>query len=380
MAPLDSTISEVLIIGGGVIGLSTARELRKRGVGSISIVERGKVGREASWAAAGMLSPDIEADPNGHFYRLCRRSLSMYPQFADELFAETGVDIELDRAGTLAVGFENSDDLESIYREQRMAGVNVRSLTTRDVLELEPNLSDRVTSALFYVDNWQVENRKLLKALNTFCMRHEIGIKEDATVERLLIENGKVVGVETGSGRVTAEHVVLATGAWTSLIKIGDSGMPLEIRPVLGQMICFAPNENLLHCVIHSQRGYLVPKQDGRILAGSTSEDRGFEKGVTDEVIMQLHDMAAEIVPALADESMVDSWSGLRPCSSDQLPVIGNIAGISNLTIATGHYRNGILLAPGTAQIVADHLTEGIAFPEPFSPARFVSESSRARG
>ena len=380
MAPLDSTISEVLIIGGGVIGLSTARELRKRGVGSISIVERGKVGREASWAAAGMLSPDIEADPNGHFYRLCRRSLSMYPQFADELFAETGVDIELDRAGTLAVGFENSDDLESIYREQRMAGVNVRSLTTRDVLELEPNLSDRVTSALFYVDNWQVENRKLLKALNTFCMRHEIGIKEDSTVERLLIENGKVVGVETGSGRVTAEHVVLATGAWTSLIKIGDSGMPFEIKPVLGQMICFAPNENLLHCVIHSQRGYLVPKQDGRILAGSTSEDRGFEKGVTDEVVMQLHDMAAEIVPALADESMVDSWSGLRPCSSDQLPVIGNIAGISNLTIATGHYRNGILLAPGTAQIVADHLTEGIAFPEPFSPQRFVSESSRARG
>lgn len=370
---------EILIIGGGVIGLSIARELRKKGVENIAVLERGELGHEASWAAGGMLSPDIESDPNGHFYRLCRRSLSMYPQFEDELFDETGIDIELDRAGTLTLSLSDSEDLESIYRKQRKAGVNVHSLIAPEVIELESNVSQRAAGGLFYVDNWQVENRKLLNALKAFCDRNNITVMENSVAQQMLIENGNAVGVETGSGRILAEHVVLATGAWTSLIKIGDTSMPFEIKPILGQMICYKPKERLISCVIHGPSGYLVPRQDGRILAGSTSEDRGFEKGVTDEVVTQLHEMAVEIVPALADEQIVDSWSGLRPCSSDQLPLIGNIPGVSKLTIATGHYRNGILLAPVTAQIVADHLTEGSQFPEPFSPSRFITGPSAAR-
>jgi glycine oxidase len=369
-----------LIIGGGVIGLSIARELQKHGIRDIAIVERGRVGEEASWAAGGMLSPDIESDPNGHFYRLCRRSLSMYPQFADELADETGVDIELDRTGTLALDLNYYGELGSIYQEQRKARVNVHSLTAREVLELEPNLTERVTGGLFYVDNWQVENRKLLDALKAFCIRNEISVEENIPVEKLSIENGKVVGVETSSGRITADHVVLATGAWTSLIKIGDGEVPFEIKPVLGQMVCFKPDERLLHCVIHSPRGYLVPRQDGRILAGSTSEDRGFGKGVTDEVVSELHSMAVELVPSLAEEKIVDSWSGLRPCSSDELPVIGNIPGISNLTVATGHYRNGILLAPVTATLVANSIAGIEEFPKPFLPDRFLNDSAAAMG
>jgi glycine oxidase len=371
---------ECLIVGGGVIGLSIARKLHKHGIRDVAIVERGRLGEEASRAAGGMLSPDIESDPNGHFYRLCRRSLSMYPRFADELFEETGVDIELDRSGTLAVGFENSDDLESTYLEQRKARVNVHSLTTREVLELEPNLSDTVTCGLFYVDNWQVENRKLLTALKTFCDRNDINLLEDSPVEKLLIENGKVVGVETRSGRILADQVVLATGAWTSLIQIGNRDLPFEIRPVLGQMICFEPDERLLHCVIHGPRGYLVPRQDRRLLAGSTSEDRGFEKGVTDEVVSELHSMAAELVRSLADEQIVDSWSGLRPRSSDELPIIGAVPGILNLTVATGHYRNGILLAPVTGMVVADAIAGIEDFPKPFSPDRFLNDSAAAIG
>ena len=124
----------------------------------------------------------------------------------------------------------------------------------------------------------------------------------------------------------------------------------------------------------------MLPRQDGRILAGSTSEDRGFEKGVTDDIVDQLHSMAAEIVPALKKEPIIDSWSGLRPCSSDQLPILGNILGIANLTVATGHYRNGILLAPVTARMIADHLSNGADIPEPFSPSRFVSGSAAASG
>jgi glycine oxidase len=371
---------DILIIGGGVIGLSIARELYKQGIRGIAIVERGRIGEEASWAAGGMLSPDIESDPNGHFYRLCRRSLSMYPQFADELADETGVDIELDRTGTLALDLNDSGDLGSIYQEQRKARVNVHSLTAREVLELEPNLTDRVTGGLFYVDNWQVENRKLLDALKAFCVRNEISVEENVTVEKLSIENGKVVGVETSSGRITADHVVLATGAWTSLIKIGDRDVPFEIKPILGQMICFKPADNLLHCVIHGPQGYLVPRHDGRILAGSTSEDRGFEKGVMKDVISKLHAMAAELVPALSDEQIVDSWSGLRPCSTDELPIIGNIPGVSNLTVATGHYRNGILLAPVTASLVANSIAGIEEFPKPFLPDRFSNDSAAAMG
>jgi glycine oxidase len=372
--------AEVLIVGGGVIGLSIARELHKHGVRDIAIVERGRVGQEASWAAGGMLSPDIESDPNGHFYRLCRRSLAMYPKFADELFEETGVDIELDRSGTLAVDLDDPDHLEGVYLQQREARVNVHSLTTREVLELEPRLSGGVTRGLFYVDNWQVENRNLSTALKAFCVRNEISVEEDTPVEKLLIQNGKVVGVETSSGRITADHVVLATGAWTSLIKIGDRDVPFEIKPILGQMICFKPDDRLLHCVIHGPRGYLVPRQDGRILAGSTSEDRGFEKGVTGEVVSELHAMAAALVPSLADESIIDSWSGLRPRSSDELPVIGNIPGVANLTVATGHYRNGILLAPVTAKIVSDAIAGIDEFPKPFTPDRFLNDSAAAMG
>jgi glycine oxidase len=302
----------------------------------------------------------------------------MYPHFADELFDETGIDIELDRAGTLAVELDDRGSLESTFHEQRKAGVNVHSLTANEILDLEPNLSDRVTGGLFYVDNLQVENRKLLNALRVFCDRNEIAVIENSPVERLLTKNGKVIGAETESGTILAEQVVLATGAWTSHIKIADDGLPFEIKPILGQMICFKPRRRLINCVIHGPRGYLVPRQDGRILAGSTSEDRGFEKGVTEEVVNELHSMASELVPALASEQIVDSWSGLRPCSSDQIPVIGNMPGISNLTVATGHYRNGILLAPVTAKMVADALTGMDDFPAPFSPNRFLTDATAA--
>lgn len=369
---------DFLIVGGGVIGLSIARELHKRGGRNICVIECGEVGKEASWAAAGMLSPDIEAAPNGHFYRLCRRSLSMYPQFANELLDETGEDIELDRAGTISLSFEADFDLKSLVADQRKVGVNVHFLTSHEVFEIEPNLSKRVVGGMLYPDNWQVENRKLLNALMSFCERNEIEIHENSTVEKLNTQNGKFVGVETESGSFFAEHVVLATGAWTSLIKIADVKVPFEINPVLGQMICFRPKERLINCVTHGPRGYLVPRQDGRILAGSTSEDRGFDKGVTKKGIDELRSMAAELLQALSNETIVDSWSGLRPCSTDELPVIGNVSGMTNLTVATGHYRNGILLAPLTARIVVDAITGLEEFPNTFLPDRFLTDSTAA--
>ena len=369
---------DFLIVGGGIIGLSIARELRKRGARGITVLERGEAGKEASWAAAGMLSPDIESSPDGHFYRLCRRSLSMYHRFANDLFDETGVDIELDRAGTLALDFESPGTLESTFEEQNQAGVNVRFLSGEAVRELEPNISERATCGLLYPDNWQVENRRLLKALKAYSGQSGIAIRENSSVNALVVKGGGIVGVETEQGTIFADHVVVATGAWTLLIKIGELPMPFEVKPVLGQIICFRPAQRLINCVVHGPRGYLVPRQDGRIIAGSTSEYRGYEKGVTDEAVNELYSMAAELVPALGKEEVVDSWSGLRPCSSDKLPVIGEIPGYSNLTVATGHYRNGILLAPVTATLVADCITGIDEFPASFSPDRFFRDSAAA--
>jgi glycine oxidase len=370
--------SDFLIIGGGVIGLSIARELHKRGMRKITILECGKAGREASWAAAGMLSPDIESSPDGHFYRLCRRSLSIYRQFADDLFDESGVDIELDRSGTLALDLDHSEEFESTFDEQHDAGVNVHFLNGDAIHDLEPNVSEHVKRGLLYPDNWQVENRRLLTALQVNCERESIIIHENSRVDQLVANNGHIVGAETKQGRLFAEHVVVATGAWTSLIKIGERSLPFQIEPILGQMICFSPAVRLINCVAHGPRGYLVPRQDGRILAGSTSEERGFEKGVTDEAVKKLRSMAAELVPALSNEAVVDSWSGLRPCSADKLPVIGQIPGVSNLTVATAHYRNGILLAPVTASIVADGITGIGEFPAAFTPDRFFRDSTVA--
>jgi len=370
---------DFLIVGGGVIGLSVARELHKRGGRNIGVLDRGEVGKEASWAAAGMLSPDIEADLGSEFHRFCSKSLDMYPAMADELKDETGIDIELDRTGTFYLGFDHDDDsLREIYVRQIDAGVNVEFVSPADILTAEPDILQSVRQGLFYPNNWQVENRKLLDALRIYCEQNSIRTIENTRVESLIIENGNVTGVMTKSGDIEAQTVVIATGAWTSLIKIADSTFPLDVKPVRGQMIAFKPETRLIRSVVHSSRVYLVPRRDGRILAGATSDDAGFDKVVTTEAVERLYSSSVMLIPALSGAEIADSWSGLRPCTNDKLPVIGGFPGCKNLTVATGHYRNGILLAPLTAIVVAKNLINKVDFPPAFAPSRLMEDSTVA--
>jgi glycine oxidase len=369
---------DFLIVGGGVIGLSIARELHRRGGRNIGVLERGDVGKEASWAAAGMLSPDIDADLGSEFHRFSRRSLEMYPALAEELKEETGIDIELDRSGTFCLSFCDDAGLQELYERQIEGGVSVDFVSPSDISKAEPSISQTVREGLFYPNNWQVENRKLLDALRIYCERNGIRIFENTPIENLKIESGKVRGVATAGSLIEAENVVIATGAWTSLIKIADRAFPFDVKPVRGQMIAFRPERLLIRSVVHSSRGYLVPRRDGRILAGATSEDVGFEKAVTTEAVERLYSAAVKILPALDGAEIVDSWSGLRPCTEDKLPVIGGFPGYRNLTVATGHYRNGILLAPLTAIVVADNLIDDIGFPSAFAPSRFLGETTAA--
>ncbi len=354
--------SDVLIIGGGVIGLSIARELHKQGVGRITLLEKGICGEESSWAAAGMLSPQVDTNEASPFFDLCCASRDLYPPFVEELFDETRVDIELDRAGTLYLAF-SYDDVSRIrerFKWQRETGHSVEHLSAEETSRVEPFVSPFIREALFFPNDWQVENRKLISALKRFAEINGIKIRENTSVEKLVVNGNHVVGVETDDGIIYADMTIVATGAWTSLIKLGDAGIPVKIEPVRGQIVAFQSPKRLFQRVICCRGGYIVPRRDGRILAGSTSENVGFDRSVTESAVLSLKEMACEITPAIADMEIADHWAGLRPYASDGLPVLGSIGGLDGLFMATGHYRNGILLAPLTAKLAANKLISNI--------------------
>jgi len=367
--------SEVLIIGGGVIGLSVAREMHKQGAKRITIIDKSVCGEESSWAAAGMLGPQAEADEGGLFFDLCSASRDFFPDLAAELLDETGIDIELDRTGTLYLAFTNDDIVEvhERFRWQRKAGLAVEHLSPEEARRTEPFISPDVRGALFFPQDWQVDNRKFLFALKRYAEINGIEVRENTKVERLTVEDGRVTGAETHEERFLADETILATGAWTSLIKLGHAEMPVKVEPVRGQIVAFQTAKRLFNHVIYTRRGYIVPRADGRILAGSTTEFVGLEKDTTDAAAASLQEIAAEIAPSIASLALADHWSGLRPFAADGLPVLGSIAGIDGLTIATAHYRNGILLAPLTAKIVAGRLIDGFEHPAftAFGPDRF---------
>lgn len=373
--------AEILIIGGGVIGLATARALKKRGAARITILERGHVGRESSFAAAGMLAPQAETDKLDDFFDFCHESNRLYPQFAGELLEETGIDIELDRSGTLYLAFSDEDvkEINRRYVWQKGSGLAVEYLTAEEIRRNEPFVSPDVREGLFFPHDWQVENRKLLLALRKFAELNAIQIVEHAEVKNLIVRDGRATGAATETKTFAADSIILATGAWTSLVKIADFDSPFQVKPIRGQMLSFQAAKRFFRHVIYSPRGYVVPRMDGRILAGATVEDVGFDKSVTDAGIDFLMENALEIAPSLVNLEITEKWSGLRPLATSGLPVLGALPVAENLFAATGHYRNGILLAPVTAETLADKLINNVEsrYLQIFSPVR--SQESRVR-
>lgn len=368
--------NDVLIIGGGVIGLSLARELHKKGAGKITVLERSRCGMEASYAAAGMLASQAETMRIDPFFNFCSESAGLYPAFTAELLEETGIDIELDREGTLYLAFTENDSAELMrrYEWQRSAGLNVEHLSAEETRKLEPFVSPDVRESLFFPNDWQVENRKLVDALRLYADLNGISIRENTAVTGIHTDQGRVTGAVTEGSAFSAGTVVLATGAWTSLIKLDDlRTFPVTVTPVKGQMIAYHTAKRLYRKVIYSPRGYIVPRADGRILAGATVENAGFNKENTTAGTEYLREMACEISPALGSLEVTDKWAGLRPYAADGLPVVGRIGGIDELFIATAHFRNGILLAPATARVLAKKIVDGTPseYLEEFAPERF---------
>ena len=369
--PFTSKAADVVIAGGGVIGLSLARELARRGVSKVLLIERGRLGAEASWAAGGILAPQVETDQPDNFFDLACASRDLYPKYAEALRAETGIDVELDQTGTLYLGFSEREEQEmrGRYQWQTSAGLRVEWLTGAEARSLEPGLSGQVCCALRFPNDYQVENRRLVEALVMTNRKHGVELIENCEVHSLCVDNGRVTGVETSSGPVSSAVVVVAAGAWSSNI------LPAYVRiePIRGQMLCFKAEPQIARHVIYSSRGYLVPRRDGRLLAGSTSEPVGFDKQVTETGVNSISLMGREMIPALKTLTFIDSWAGFRPRSEDHLPVIGADEDNEGLFCATGHYRNGILLAPITADLLAESIVSGNGshLLEKFSPARF---------
>ena len=371
-----NTTADIVIIGGGVIGLTIARALAQRGVRELMLIERGRLGAEASWAAGGILAPQVEVDHQDDFFQLACASRDLYPEFAESLKEETGVDVELDTTGTLCLGFTEKDEAElrRRYEWQQGEGLEIEWLNGDEARGLEPCVSAEVRCALRFPRDFQIENRRLISALVR--ANEEMGVQfvTGTSVNSIRIRHGRVCGVETSNGFVDAPVVVVAAGAWASLIRSPDAKLPaLAIEPVRGQMLCFAAHPQIARHVIYSSRGYLVPRRDGRVLAGSTAEHVGFDKRVTDEGMNAIKSMALEIAPGLADLPVIDSWAGFRPRAQDGLPVLGSCQEIGGLFYATGHYRNGILLAPITGKVIADAIVDGVmrAGLNAFSPDRF---------
>lgn len=382
--------ADVAVVGGGVIGLAVARALARRGL-SVTLVESRQPGAEASSAAAGMLAPQAEADDPDEFFDLLCASRDMYPDFAAALAEESGVDVELDQTGTLYLALDEHDEaeLERRHAWQSKAGLAVELLTPEEVRALEPALSPRVRLALRFPRDWQVENRRLVRALAASALRAGVRVLTQTEARGVRVVGGRVAGVETSRGTLSAGAVALAAGAWASrvpLLEAGRDGRDARTRgfehprvePVRGQMLCFehaAVEMPALRHVAYSPRGYLVPRRDGRLLAGSTTEHAGFDCSLTAGGVHAVAAHALELAPAVAGLRLAGAWAGLRPKADDDWPVLGESAEVKSLFYATGHYRNGILLAPLTGALLAEVIVNRAAPPPPllapFSPARF---------
>ena len=363
---------DVVVVGAGLIGCAVARELARRGM-RVLVLDRQEPGKEASWAAAGMLTPASESIEEHALVPLANASLALYPEFIEEIEQTTGMQTGYRRDGALEVFFGDGAEerLRHWLAAVRSAGFHPETLGAVELRRAEPSLALDASAAGFLADEGSVDNRLLAAAVAEAALREGAEVCSGEEVVRLSVEAGRITGLETRSAQINAGIVVLAAGCFCAQIEGAERYAPTQ--PARGQMAALRPATMPLRHVVRGP-SYLVPRHDGRLLIGATVERVGFEKAVIASAIARLLGDAMRMVPALATAPLVETWCGLRPDTPDHLPILGP-AEVEGLWLATGHYRNGILLAPATARALGEWITEGhTSLPvEGFGPARFAS-------
>jgi glycine oxidase len=354
---------DVLIIGGGVIGLTTAYYLSREQV-RVTVVDKGDFGQEASWAGAGIVPPGNPGRARGPFDVLRARSSSLFAGLSAELRERTGIDNGYLRCG----GLEVADAVEGVTHEWRSEGIAFHTLPEADLLKLEPALARGLGTAYHVPDMAQVRNPRHLKALIAGCAAHGARLRPGRLVYALERQGNRITAAVTDEGRVGADRFVLAAGAWSDGL-LQTLGWQPGIRPVRGQIALLHAETPLFHRIVVRGKRYLVPRPDGRVLVGSTEEDAGFDKRTTAAAVRDLLAFAVAVVPGLAEAPLERSWAGLRPGTLDELPYIGPVPGVDNGYVAAGHFRSGIQLSPGTGLVVKELLL-GQELTVPIEPYR----------
>ncbi|HEY7114451.1 MAG TPA: glycine oxidase ThiO [Thermoanaerobaculia bacterium] len=370
---------DVLIVGGGAIGLALADELAGRGH-AVRVLDRGAAGAEASWAAAGLLSPQSEARSAGPFFDLAFESRGRYDAWIAELEARSGRPAGFRRTGLLRAAFDGPG--EASLREflwQRDRGLPLEQWDSAAIVRrLGPDVCPGAVGGLYFPDEAAVDPRKLTRALDRAIRDRGVEVREETAVRAIRIANGRCLGVEVEGASVDAGCVVDAAGAWAG--RIGGLPFSVPVEPVRGQIVELDCGASPPSVVLHGESTYLVPQGGGRVLVGATVERAGFQKEVTAGAISDLLAEAARLYPLVRDARFVTAWSGLRPGTRDGLPILGGCE-IPGLYFATGHYRNGILLAPVTAARIADAIegrpASGLAS---FGIERFARSDPRPDG
>ncbi len=365
---------DVVIVGAGAIGASIGYSLTKAGA-RVMLLDRGDVGAQATQASAGMLIPLSESGGPGPFTDLAMESVRLYPALDAELYDRTGVDIGFRPAALLRVALDELEEhaLRARRAWQERAGIQVAWLDPASALEVEPGLTPEVRAALYYANDHQVNPLALARALTRAAVDRGMVLRERTPVDGLCLTGDRAVGIRSGSETISAGEVVLATGAWSSTW--GEAlRMAIPVRPVRGQIVALETRGSALRTVVFSDAGYLVSKPEGLTYVGTTEEEAGFDARPTAAGVAGLLAVVPRLVPGLAAATFSHAWAGLRPGTPDGLPLLGRVPGWQGVTLATGHFRNGILLAPVTGTVIADllRLQRPRMALEAFDPARFV--------
>jgi glycine oxidase len=345
---------DVVIVGGGVIGLSIAFALAREGMRP-TVVDRRDLGREASWAGAGLIPPVGENRSRQPLVALRSWSAELYPRWSAALDQETGIDIGYRRTGGVDVAWTDLEDqeLRATAGRWRAEGIAYERLAPGDYSRVEPALNPELRAVYYLPDRAQVRNPRLLRALMTAIRRRGGRLMPWNGVEGFRVHDRRVTAVRTSVGDLPCRTVVVAAGAWSGPL-LETIGVQAPTQPFKGQIVLLRSDQPLIRRVVEHGKNYLVPRDDGRVLVGATEENVGFETMPNSQVTRVLLDLAIRLCPVLSEAEVEATWAGLRPGSRDSKPYIGQAPGYENVIVASGHKRAGLQLAPATAELVAD--------------------------